>query len=66
VNLIRSLMTVFLLCVVALCVTGWIWAGGQPSPKSEGARVAVGLSGLMAAGSIVLLWKEKQRPRGSE
>lgn len=59
-------MTVFLLCVVALCVAGWAWAGRQPPSTLIGARVAIGLSGLMTAGCIVLLWKEKQPPRGSE
>ena len=65
-NLIRSVMTLFLLCVVALCIAGWIWAGGQPSPKLEGARIALGLSGLITAGSIALLWREKQIPRDGE
>lgn len=60
-NLVRSLMTLLLLGVIALCIAGWVWAGGQPSPKLEGARIAIGLSALMAAVAITLLWRERPR-----
>jgi hypothetical protein len=65
VNLIRTVMTLFLLCVIALCIAGWIWAGRQPSPTLEGARIALGLSGLIVAGSIFLLWREKDPTHGN-
>jgi len=66
VNLIRSLMTLFLLSVIALCVAGWVWAGDQPSPKLEGARIAIALSGLMTLGAIGLIWREKAIPADSQ
>lgn len=57
-NLIRSLMSLFLLLVLALTIAGWIWAGGLPEDKMNGARLALGLSGLAAMGAVVMLWKE--------
>ena len=59
-NTVRSVISVFLLILLALSVAGWIWAGGQPSPKLEGARVALGLCGLMSVGSLALIWSAKQ------
>jgi hypothetical protein len=59
-NLIRSLMSLFLLAVLGLSIAGWIWAGDQPAEKMIGARVALGMCGLMAAGAIGLLWSAKQ------
>ncbi len=59
-NLIRSLMSFFLLAVIGLSIAGWIWAGEQPSSKMIGARVALALCGLMAVGAIGLLWSAKE------
>ena len=58
-NLIRSIMSVFLVILIGLAVAGWVWAGGQPSPKMEGARFVLALCGLAAMGAIALLWREK-------
>lgn len=63
-NLIRSLMTIFLLSVVAVSVAGWIWAGGQPSPKLEGARFVLALCILMGVGSMGILWTTKNSQAG--
>ena len=59
-NTVRSVMSVFLLVLLALSIAGWIWAGGQPSPKLEGARVALGLCGLMAVASMAVIWSAKR------
>jgi hypothetical protein len=64
-NVIRSLMSVFLVILLALSIAGWIWAGGQPSPQSEGARLVLVLCGLTAVGSLWLLWTAK-RPTASD
>ena len=58
-NVVRSLMSVFLLILLALSVAGWNWAGGQPSPQAEGARFVLVLCGLTAVGSLWLLWTAK-------
>lgn len=57
-NLIRTLMSVFFLILLSLTIAGWIWAGGLPEDKMNGARLALGLSGLAVMGAVVLLWKE--------
>jgi len=64
-NIIRSVMSILLLALLALSVAGWNWAGGQPSPQSEGARVVLALCGLTSVCSLWLLWTAKT-PAGSE
>lgn len=59
-NLVRSVISLFLLILLGLCIAGWVWAGGQPSPKMEGARFVLALSGLGAVGCGVLLWSTRQ------
>jgi hypothetical protein len=59
-NLIRSLMTVFLACVMAVAVAGWVWVGDLPSPKLEAARCVLGLCMAMAVGSVALLWTARE------
>ena len=59
-NLVRSVISVFLLLLLGLSVAGWIWAGGQPSPKMEGARFVLTLCGLASIGCLGLLWSAKQ------
>lgn len=58
-NAVRSVISVFLLALIGVVIAGWIWAGGQPSPKLEGARFVLALCGLMSAGALVLLWRAK-------
>ena len=55
-NLVRSVMTVFLLALLFVTIAGWIWAGGQPSPKLEGARTVLTLCIVGSLGAIGLLW----------
>ena len=59
-NFIRSLISIFMLILLAVSIAGWIWAGGQPSPKQEGARFVLALCGLSSLGGLTLLWKAKQ------
>lgn len=56
-NLIRSILSVFLVILVGISVSGWIWAGGLPSGKMEGARFVLMLCGLSSLGCLWLLWK---------
>lgn len=59
-NLVRSVISVFLIALLLLSVAGWIWAGGQPSPNREGARVVLAICGLSSVGSLGLLWSIRQ------
>ncbi|MCA9125025.1 MAG: hypothetical protein KDB11_32845 [Planctomycetales bacterium] len=59
-NLIRSIISVFMVLLLAVSVAGWVWAGGQPSPKMEGARLVLALCGLTSIGGLGLLWTAKQ------
>lgn len=59
-NLVRSIISVFLLVLVGLIVAGWIWAGGQPAPKMLGARFVLTLCGLASIGCVGLLWTARQ------
>ncbi|MBI1310774.1 hypothetical protein GC176_05650 [bacterium] len=58
-NTVRSVISVFLLVLLGLSAAGWVWAGGQPSPKLEGARTMLALCGLMAVGAMAILWRAK-------
>ena len=55
-NFVRSLITFFILILLALTVAGWVWAGGQPSPQLEGARIALAGSGLAGIVGLVVVW----------
>ncbi len=65
-NLIRSIISVFVAALVVLSVAGWIWAGGQPSPRMEGSRFVLALCGLSSIGGLWLLWKEKPAAANSQ
>lgn len=58
-NLVRCFLSVFLLALLAISIAGWVWAGGQPSPKREGARIVLTLCGLSSVGCLCLLWHAK-------
>lgn len=58
-NLIRWIISVFVGAIVVVTVAGWNWAGHQPSPRMEGARVALVLCGLLSVGALWVLWREK-------
>jgi len=59
-NLIRSIISLFLIALVAVSVAGWMWAGSQPSPNSVGARFVLALCGLSAIGAMAVLWTVKK------
>ena len=64
-NLIRSLISIFLIALLAVSIAGWVWAGKQPSPTLEGARFVLALCGLSAIGGLAVIWSVK-RPVASE
>ena len=58
-NVIRIGISLFFVILIAVVVAGWFWAGGQPSPKSEGSRVALVVSGLAGVVGLVMLWRPR-------
>jgi hypothetical protein len=63
-NIVRSVISLFLLLLLAISIAGWIWAGGLPATKMAGARFALAICGLSSVGSLALLWSAK-RPEES-
>jgi hypothetical protein len=57
VNVIRALISLFILVVIALAIAGWLWAGSQPASQSAWARAA--LAGCVVAGvvGLVAIWR---------
>jgi hypothetical protein len=58
-NAIRIGISLFLVVLIALAVAGWLWAGGLPSPKAEGARVALAGCGLAGVVGLVMVWRRR-------
>ncbi|OYP31638.1 hypothetical protein [Rhodopirellula sp. MGV] len=58
-NLIRSLISVFLVALFAVSIAGWFWAGEKPSANVVGSRVVLVLCGLLSVGCFSLLWSAK-------
>jgi hypothetical protein len=58
-NLVRSVISVFLLVLLMLSIAGWMWAGGQPYFNMLGARFVLALCGLVSLGSLGLIWREE-------
>ena len=60
-NAVRGVMTFFLLLILALVYLGWRWSAALPSPKLEGARVALVLTGAVSIAGGTLIWRAKPR-----
>ncbi|KAA5543149.1 hypothetical protein FYK55_12765 [Roseiconus nitratireducens] len=58
-NLVRSIISVFLIALLGISIAGWIWAGGQPTPKMQGSRVVLAICGFASTGCLLLLWSAK-------
>lgn len=60
-NLVRTVISIFVIVLFLISIAGWVWAGGQPSPKMEGSRVVLAVCGLSSLGCLWLLWSAKDR-----
>lgn len=65
-NLIRSIISVFLAILVVISIAGWFWTGGQSSPKMGGARLVLALCGLSSLACLWLLWSARLDRSGGE
>lgn len=64
-NLIRSLMSVFLLLLLAVSVAGWFWAEQGMKPELlAGGRAVLAACGLSALLALWLIWRFKQPEAG--
>ncbi|MCS7465430.1 hypothetical protein NZK35_01950 [Stieleria sp. ICT_E10.1] len=58
-NLVRAVISFFLVALFAVSIAGWFWAGGQPVAQAIGSRVVLVLCGLISLGCVVLLWSAR-------
>src|SRR5205085_1436162 len=67
-NIIRGIMTLFLLVVAAANFLGWRWAATLPAPMMEAARIVLTLAAVVALIGIAFIWSIKlaARPNRSE
>ena len=56
-NLVRTLITLFMVVVLALCAAGWVSAGGLPAAKMGGARFILAMCGLSSVFCLWILWR---------
>jgi hypothetical protein len=62
-NAIRGVMTVFMLTILVLALLGWRWSAELPSPRQQGARVALALVAVATCGGLGLIWRTKPGDR---
>jgi hypothetical protein len=59
-NVIRIAISFFILVVVGLAITGWIWAGThQTAAQSAASRVVLGLSVVAGIVGLTALWRTR-------
>ena len=57
---VRIAISSFILVVVALAATGWVWAGSHHPPAQAGAsRAVLGLCILASAAGLTALWRAR-------
>ncbi|MCD0460087.1 hypothetical protein [Roseiconus lacunae] len=61
-NLIRTLISVFLFALLLSTIAGWLWAGGQPPTQAIGSRIALVLCAFAAISGFALLWSARPYP----
>jgi hypothetical protein len=66
-NVVRVVISLFILVLIALSVGGLIWAGDQPSLQSPvGCRVVLTVTGLAGVGGLVVLWRPRPTDAGHD
>lgn len=60
-NVIRIAISCFILVVMALSVTGWIWTGAhQTASQSAASRVVLGLCIIAGGIGLNALWRARR------
>ena len=60
-NVVRSVISIFLLVLLGLSIAGWMWAAGLPAPKQLAARLVLAVCSISAVGGMALIWSVKPR-----
>jgi hypothetical protein len=59
-NIIRVAISLFILVLIGVSATGWIWTGShQPAAQSAASRVVLTLCILAGIGGLVALWRPR-------
>jgi hypothetical protein len=59
-NVVRTLISLFILVLIAVASTGWIWTGRHQSPaQSAASRVVLSLCILAAVVGLTALWRRR-------
>jgi hypothetical protein len=59
-NAVRILISLFLLVLIAVASTGWIWTGRhQPAAQSAASRVVLSLCVLAGIAGLTALWRRR-------
>ena len=62
-NAIRILISLFIVVLIAVASTGWIWTGShQPAAQSAASRVVLSLCILAGIVGLTTLWR-RETPR---
>ena len=60
-NVIRLAISLFILVVIALAITGWFWTGAhQTASQSTASRVVLGLCVVAGIVGLTALWRTRQ------
>ena len=61
-NAVRLLISLFIVVLIAIAATGWIWTGShQPAAQAFASRAVLTLSILAGLGGLTLLWRTTSR-----
>ena len=59
-NLVRSAISLFIVVLIAVSTTGWIWTGShQPAAQSAASRVVLTLCIVAGVVGLVALWRPR-------
>ena len=65
-NVVRIIISLFILVLISVASTGWIWTGShQPAAQAAASRVVLSLCILAGVVGLTVLWRTKTpRSRG--
>jgi hypothetical protein len=59
-NIVRIVISLFILVLIAVSAVGWIWTGShQPPSQSEASRVVLTLGALAGVAGLAALWRTR-------
>jgi hypothetical protein len=59
-NVIRALLSLFVVVLVVASLTGWAWTGShQPPEKAAASRVVLTIGALAGAFGLLMIWRRQ-------